>query len=95
MMMKRAAFIVALFALVAAAAGARPALECVAASTVVPTDGSFSLFPKQFHMISSTEARANTTSLATTVRRHAAHGCSFHRLARVLTWRAPLCRGRR
>ena len=60
--------IAALFALVATAAAARPPLECIAASTAVPTDGSFSLFPKQFHMISSTEKQASTTSLSTTVR---------------------------
>jgi hypothetical protein len=67
--MMRQLALAALLALASTAAAARPPLECIAASTVVPTDGSFSLFPKQFHMISSTGAAQASTALSTTVRR--------------------------
>ena len=75
-----------LLALVAAAAAARPALECVPASTVIPSDGSFSLFPKQFHIVSSTQPQANTSSLATTVRCGHSHDPQGTR-SRTRLWR--------
>ena len=74
----------ALLALASTTTAARPPLECIAASPAVPTDGSFSLFPKQFHMISSTGAAQASTGLSTTVRSRCGAPASAHRQLRQL-----------